>query len=99
MSVTAANARGVAGLVKDAERGEDVIVQRRGRAVAAVISVEPFNELKDLRSDLIAASLLLAREASDTGNRTDLDEVVAALGFDRAELQAELDADLTAGHE
>ena len=36
LSFTAASSRGVAGLVKDAERGEDIIVERHGRAVAAV---------------------------------------------------------------
>ena len=40
LSVTAATGRGVAGLVKDAERGEDIIVERHGRPVAAVISVD-----------------------------------------------------------
>lgn len=97
LSVTAATGRGVAGLVKDAERGEDLIVERHGRAVAAVISVEHFDELHRVRADLIAASLVLARELSDSGNRTELDDVIASFGFDRAELEAELDADIAAG--
>lgn len=97
MSVTAASGRGVAGLVRDAEGGEDIIVERHGRAVAAVVSMEHFDELHRLRSDLIAASLVLARELSDTGNRTDLDDVITGLGLERAELEAELDADIAAG--
>lgn len=99
LSVTEASSRGVAGLVKDAERGEGIIVERHGRAVAAVISVEQFDELHRVRADLIAASLVLARELSDTGSRTDLDDAIAAFGFDRAELEAELDADLATGRE
>ncbi|MGL5864815.1 MAG: type II toxin-antitoxin system prevent-host-death family antitoxin [Dermatophilaceae bacterium] len=99
ISVTAATARGVAGLVKDAERGEDIIVERHGRAVAAVVSMEHFDELHRLRADLVAASLILARELSDTGNRTDLDDAIVALGFDRAELEAELTADIAADRE
>lgn len=99
LSVTAATGRGVAGLVKDAERGEDIIVERHGRAVAAVISIQHFDELHRVRADLIAASLVLARELSDTGNRTDLDDAIAAFGFDRAELEAELDADIAADRE
>ncbi|UYM05116.1 type II toxin-antitoxin system prevent-host-death family antitoxin [Solicola gregarius] len=95
LSVTAANGRGVAGLVKDAERGEDTIVERHGRAVAAVISVKHFDELQRFRDDLIAGSLILARELSDTGNRTDLDDAISAFGFDRAEL----DADLASGRD
>ncbi|HRD59435.1 MAG TPA: type II toxin-antitoxin system prevent-host-death family antitoxin [Nocardioides sp.] len=99
MSVTAASGRGVAGLVKDAELGEDIIVERHGRPVAAVISVEHFDELHRVRADLFAAALILARELSDTGSRIDVDDAIAAFGFDRAELEAELDADLAAGRE
>jgi prevent-host-death family protein len=99
LSVTAATGRGVAGLVKDAERGEDFIVVRHGRAVAAVISVSHFDELRRVRADLTAATLVLARELSDTGNRTDLNAAIAALGFDRAELESEFDADIAAGRE
>ena len=99
LSVTAATGRGVAGLVKDAERGEDIIVERHGRAVAAVISVEHFDELHRVRADLTAAALVLAREVTDTGNRTDLNDAIAAFGFDRAELETELEADLATGRE
>ena len=99
LSVTDASSRGVADLIKDAERGEDIIVERHGRAVAAVISVEQFDELHRVRADLIAASLVLARELSDTGSRTDLNDAIAAFGFDRAELDAEVDADLATGRE
>lgn len=99
LSVTAATGRGVAGLVKDAERGEDIIVERHGRAVAAVISVQHFTELQRVRSDLNAAVLALARELTDTGDRAGLDDTITAFGFDRAELEAELDADIATGQE
>ncbi|WP_104108437.1 type II toxin-antitoxin system prevent-host-death family antitoxin [Nocardioides sp. 616] len=97
VSVTAANVRGVAGLVKDAEGGEDIIVERHGRPVAAVISVDHFAELHNMRSDLTAAALVLARELTDSGHRTDLDDAIAAFGFDRSQLEAELDTDVAAG--
>ena len=99
LSVSAASVRGVAGLVKDAEHGEDLIVERHGRPVAAVISVEHFDELHRLRADLTAAALVLARELTDSGRRRDLDGAIAAFGFDRAELEAELEADIAAGRE
>ena len=99
MSVTAATGRGVAGLVKDAERGEDIIIERHGRAVAAVVSVEHFDELRLVRADLNAAALVLARELTDVGHRTDLNDAIEAFGFDRAELEAELAADLAVGRE
>jgi prevent-host-death family protein len=99
LSVTEAAGRGVAGLVKDAERGEDLIVERHGRRVAAVISVERFDEFHRDRADLMAAALILARELDDTGSRTDLDDAIAAFGFDRDELEAELEADLAPSRE
>lgn len=50
-----------------------------------------------LEVDLRETALILSRAATDTGDRTDLDEAITAFGFDRAELEAELDADLAAG--
>lgn len=97
MSVTDAAGRGVAGLVKDAERGEDIVVERHGRAVAAVVSIGHLEELRRLRADVASAALVLARELTDTGRRTDLDDAMAAFGLDRAELEAELAEDVAAG--
>lgn len=47
----------------------------------------------ELKRDLRSTALVMVRMASDNGQRFDLDEVIAMLGFDRAELEAELDAD------
>ena len=96
MSVTAASERGISGLLKDAESGTDVVVERHGRPVAAIVSMRHLNELAELEADLRSAALVLARAASDDGLRTDLDEVIASLGFNRRELESELDADLAA---
>ncbi len=96
LSVTEAASRGLPRLVRDAEMGEDLIVERRGRAVAAVISMRQLDEIRRLESDLHDAVLLLARLATDTGARTSLDTVISHFGFDRAELEAELDAELAA---
>jgi len=93
MSVTSANSRGVSGLLKDAESGSDIVVERHGRAVAAILSVRRLRELSALEADLRSAALVLARAATDTGERTELDAAIDALGFDRAELEAELDAE------
>jgi hypothetical protein len=37
--------------------------------------------------------------ATDTGVGVELDQIISEFGFDRAELEAELDADLAAGRE
>lgn len=94
MSVTTASNRGVSGLVRDAESGANIVVERHGQAVAAIVSVRRLRELSALEADLRSAALVLARAATDTGQRTDLDDAIGALGFDRAELEAELDAEL-----
>lgn len=85
-SVTEASSRGVAGLVASAERGETVIVTRRNRRVAAVVGMDQLNEIGELRDDLRDLVLVLAREATDTGRRTSMDEVLAAFGHTRESL-------------
>jgi len=99
VSVTEATTRGVAGLVKDAEAGEDVVVARHGNAVAAVISVDHFARIAEVEEDLHDAALVLARAATDSGVRGSLDEALVMFGLDRAELDAELAADSAAGRE
>jgi len=94
VSVSDANARGVSGLLKDAESGSDVVVARHGRPVAAIVGIRRLEEIADLEADLRSAALVLARAATDNGVRLDLDEVINAFGFSRAELEAELDAEL-----
>jgi prevent-host-death family protein len=97
VSVTDASARGVAGLVRAAEEGREVIVARHGRAVAAVIGLDRLESSQELELDLRSACLVFARATTDSGIRTSLDEAIADLGFNRSELEAELDADLAAG--
>lgn len=97
ISVTDAAKSGLPKLLRDAENGKDVIVERHGKAVAAVVSMRHLSELQRLETDLRETALLLSRAATDTGERTDLDEVLTRFGLDRAELEAELDADFTAG--
>lgn len=94
VSVSAANERGVSGLLRDAEAGRDVVVERHGRPVAVIVGMARLAELIELEADLRSAALVLARAATDTGARTDLDTVIAAFGFNRADLAAELEADL-----
>jgi prevent-host-death family protein len=99
VSVTEATTMGIAALVREAQSNGAMVVSRRGRPVAAVVSMERLHELDDLEGDLRDIALVLARTFSDTGERTSLDDAIAASGFDRATLEAELDADLAAGRE
>lgn len=97
ISVTEAASRGVAGLIMDAEAGADVVVSRRGQPVAAVVSTRQLDQLRSLEGDLRDAALVIVRAATDSGVRGSLDEAISAFGFNRADLEAELDADLAAG--
>ncbi|MGO1972582.1 MAG: type II toxin-antitoxin system Phd/YefM family antitoxin [Propionibacteriaceae bacterium] len=99
VSVTEAATRGVSSLVRAAEHGEDVVVERHGKAVAAIVSMAHLEEISRLEQDLRESVLLLARMATDSGARTDLDAAIETYGLDRAELEAELAADLAAGRE
>jgi hypothetical protein len=78
-------------------REGDSAGERHGKAVAAAVSMRHLEEIRRLEADLRQTVLLLSRAATDTGRRTGLDEVLASFGFDRAELEAELAADLAAG--
>lgn len=53
--------------------------------------------LREAKDSLLETALVMARFATDNGNRTELDDVIKTLGFNRAELEAELDAEITAG--
>jgi len=88
VSVSEATQRGVAGLVADAERGSDVIVTRRHQAVVAVVSIRRLKEIEEAAADLRDLALALARVATDTGERTPLDEVLRAFGHTRESLAA-----------
>lgn len=96
ISVTEAASRGVAGLIKDAEAGADIVVSRHGKPVAAVVSTRQLDDIHRLEDDLRDAALVLFRAATDTGVRTSLNDAIAAFGFDRAELEASFGADLAA---
>jgi prevent-host-death family protein len=78
LSVTAASARGIAGLVGDAAHGRPVVVTRHGTPVAAIVGIDELDELDRLRRDLCDLALVIGRTAADDGRRTRLGEVAAA---------------------
>jgi prevent-host-death family protein len=88
VSVTEATQRGVAGLVADAEQGSDIIVTRRERPVAAVVSMRRLEMIEETIEDLHDLALVLARSVTDTGERTSLDDVLKAFGHTRESLEA-----------
>jgi len=97
ISVTDASIRGVSRLVADAEAGAAVVVARRGKPAAVVLGIDRFQSILDHDDDLRSAALVLARAATDDGTRIALDDVITAFGFDKDELETELDAEIAAG--
>ena len=80
VSVTEASRRGVARLVGDAAHGTEVVVERHGVPLAAVVAHDRYLELVQLRADLRDLALVLGRGADDDGTRHSLDDVVDAFG-------------------
>jgi prevent-host-death family protein len=80
LSVSAASSRGIARLVADAANGDEVVITRHHRPVAAVVGVERLRELDELTADLRDLSLVIARVADDDGRRATLDDVLTAFG-------------------
>ena len=78
VSVTEAGRRGIARLVADAAHGDEVVVERHGNAVAAVVGIERLRELEALCDDVRDLALALARTADDDRHRTGLAEAMEA---------------------
>lgn len=92
ISITEATRRGVSGLVADIVKS-DIVLERHGEPVAAVISMERIAALEEARSDLRDLALVLTRAATDTGERVSLDDVLGTFGLTREQLNALPDED------
>jgi antitoxin (DNA-binding transcriptional repressor) of toxin-antitoxin stability system len=73
-------------LVAEAESGHDLLVTRRQQPVAAIVSVHRLAAIEDTVADLRDLALVLARTATDSGERTSLDDILAATGHTRESL-------------
>ncbi len=99
LSISEASAKGVAALAHDAEIGGVVVLERRHQPIAAVIGLSRFERLQEAERDLRDIGVALTRAVTDDGLRYSLPDVFERFGFDRRELEAELDEDLAAGLE
>jgi prevent-host-death family protein len=87
VSVTDATQRGVAGIISDAE-ASDIIVTRRSRPVAVIVSVERLEKIQHMLDDLRDLTLAASRVLTDDGTRISFDELLTAFGFSREDLAA-----------
>ncbi|WP_207345586.1 prevent-host-death family protein [Arthrobacter sp. E3] len=97
LTITEASRAGISALVASAEAGNDIPLSRHGKVVAEVVSAEEISSLRRDRDTLRDAALVMARFATDTCIRTDLNQAMESFGFTRAELEAEIVADIAAG--
>lgn len=87
ISISDANKLGVSRLVRHAEEGHEQVVLRNNRPVAAVVSMERFEQLQRLEEDLLDASLAAARMLTTGPRRHSLDDVLAQFGYTREQLR------------
>ncbi|WP_210603048.1 type II toxin-antitoxin system Phd/YefM family antitoxin [Brevibacterium oceani] len=94
LTISQANQTGISGLVSSAESGEEITLSRHGRPVASVVATHELEELKRDSESLRDVALVMARMATDSGVRTDLDQAMDHFGISRTELEDEIDAGL-----
>jgi len=90
VSVTEAGRRGLSALLAEAESGDEIVVERRGKPVAAIVGMHRLDEIAALEADLRSAALVMSRMLTDDGARIGLADVIASLGYDVDTLRAEV---------
>ena len=85
ISVSEANKIGISGLVKAAEQGEQRVVIRNGKPVAAVVGIDALQRAEELEERLLDVSLALTRLLTADERRHSLDDVLDRFGFTREE--------------
>ncbi|MGK2938576.1 MAG: type II toxin-antitoxin system Phd/YefM family antitoxin [Solirubrobacteraceae bacterium] len=86
ISVQDANKRGISRLVRDAEEGDEKVVLRNNKPVAAVVSIEHLERIEEREAWILDVSLAVARELTTSPNRHSLDDVLDMFGYTREDL-------------
>jgi len=87
ISISRANELGISRLVRDAELGNEPVLLRNNKPVAAVVSMERLAELEQREDDVRDVALVAARMLADGGERFSLDAVLEHFGFTREQLR------------
>jgi prevent-host-death family protein len=87
ISVTDAGKVGVSALVKAAERGEQRVLMKNNKPVAAVVGIEALERIEELEERLLDISLALTRLLTTGERRHSLDDVFDRFGFTREDLE------------
>lgn len=89
ISVTEAGRLGISALVKAAERGEQRILMKNNKPVAAVVGIERLEQNEELEEQLLDASIALTRLLTTSERRHSLDDVLARFGISREDIQGD----------
>lgn len=60
---------------------ERLIIAKNNRPTAALVGIGRLQDIEDREENLSLLTLALVRTATDSGNRTDLDDFIAELGL------------------
>lgn len=89
ISVSDAGKLGVSALVKAAERGEQRVLMRNNKPIAAVVGIDVLERTEELEERLLDVSLALTRLLTTDERRHSLDDVLDRFGFTRDDLDRE----------
>lgn len=89
ISVSEAGKLGISALVKVAERGEQRVLLRNNKPVAAVVGIEMLERHEELEERLLDVSLALTRLLTTSERRHSLDDVLDRFGLTREDLDEE----------
>jgi prevent-host-death family protein len=89
ISVTEAGRLGISALVKAAERGEQRVLMKNNKPVAAVVGIEALERHEELEERILDVSLALTRLLTTDERRHSLDDVLDRFGFTREDLEEE----------
>jgi antitoxin (DNA-binding transcriptional repressor) of toxin-antitoxin stability system len=87
ISVTEAGKLGISALVKVAERGEQRVLMKNNKPVAAIVGIEALERNEALEERLLDVSLALTRLLTTSERRHSLGDVLDRFGFTREELE------------
>jgi prevent-host-death family protein len=86
ISISDAGKIGLSALVKAAERGEQRVLMRNNKPIAAVVGIDMLERTEELEERLLDVSLALTRLLTTDERRHSLDDVLDRFGFTRDDL-------------
>lgn len=87
ISISDAGKVGISALVKAAEQGEQRVLMRNSKPVAALVGIDVLERAEELEERILDVSLALTRLVTTSERRHSLDDVLDRFGFTRGELE------------